>query len=501
MYKTMMAMALAATASAAVVPPARVAVTSLPGWSGALPSKLWSGFVSGGVPPSGKGLMYFHYIAFESEHDPANAPTVFWYNGGPGASSLFGMFQELGPLFLNVDSENNESYNKTGIPTPIYNPHTWSKNFNLIAIDSPPPVGFSYCTEDGPSGNGTSCGPWKDTDVFKANHKAVTTLLKDVFPEWLKNELFITGESYAGLYVPGLINELIDDLQGLNLKGYAVGDGCMGTELVCWNLQAEIFTYPGTWQGPYYDVEFFGGHGQISNQLYNKIRKECPEEGLRTNQLSATCHGYIAEMKKQIGGFFVYDLYDDCPSNMISKGLFKEKAQREAVMRRLNGAENDYACSGTAMTDYLGRADVRKALGIPVDDFFFNADNGHGFNYTSNVKDIRPYHTKAAKAGLRVLIYEGDSDASGLSSYGLQDVYTALWPASGYTQNEAWRPWTVDGKTRMAGYAMEWDNGRIAHLTIRGSGHMVPLNKPAQAATMINSFVFDKEYPHYTGSQ
>ena len=487
-----------AAAALADVPPTRFEVKSLPGWTGPLPSKMYTGFVDAGPPPSGKGEMYFHYLMYEAESDPANAPTVFWYNGGPGASSLFGMFQELGPLFLNVDSESSATYNKTGIPEPQYNPHTWSKKFNLFAIDSPAPVGFSYCTEFGPSGGGTSCGPWKDTDVFKANHKVVTTIMNEIFPELKKNELYITGESYAGVYVPGLINELIDDMQGLNLKGYAVGDGCMGTEVCCFNLDAPLFTYPGTWGGPYYDIEFFAGHGQVSNELYNAIRAQCPEANLRSGKgLSPQCEAMIQHMGKEIGGFFVYDLFDDCPSNMISHGLHKNHASRQALMNRLNGAENDYACSGTAMTDWFGRSDVRAALGIPVNDFFFNADNGHGFNYTSNVKDIRPIHEKAYKAGLRVLIYEGDSDASGLSSFGLQDVYVEMWAKLGLNRTQTWRPWTSDGKKRMAGYAMEWEGGKIAHLTIRGSGHMVPLNKPIPSFTMINAFVANSEYPKY----
>ena len=494
-----MAVAFASVASAAA-PETRVEVKSLPGYNGTLPSKMYSGFVNAGTPPSGKGIMYFHYVAFESETDPANAPTVFWYNGGPGASSLFGIFGELGPLYLDERSEMTDDFKKTGIPSPMYNPNTWSKKFNLIAIDSPPPVGFSYCTEFGPSGNGTSCGPWKDSDVFAANHKAVIAIMKDAFPEWLKNELYITGESYAGVYVPGLINALLDDMQGLNLKGFAVGDGCMGIDLVCMNLTADDFTYPGTWAGPWYDLEFFAGHGQISNELYNRIRHECPEENLRSGNLSGTCNGYIAEMKQQVGGFFVYDLYDDCDSQMLSKsnGMHTSAALRKGNARRkLGGAETDYVCPGTALTDWLARDEVKVALGMPVDDYFFNADNGIGFSYAYDIYDVRPFYLKAAKAGLRILTYEGDADASGLSSYGLQDVYVEMWPKASYQLTEAWRPWTVDGKARMGGYAMEWNNRQMSHLTIRGSGHMVPLNKPAQAYTMIDSFVFNNEYPRY----
>ncbi|KAJ9453987.1 putative serine carboxypeptidase K10B2.2 [Diplonema papillatum] len=492
----------AVVAAVAQVPPTKFHVTSLPGMTGPLPSAMYSGFVNGGVPPSGKGTMYYHYVMFESEEDPAHAPTVFWYNGGPGASSLFGLFQELGPLYLNADSEMTEEFNKTGIPTPLYNPHTWTKHFNLIAIDSPAPVGYSYCTEYGPSGNGTSCGPWKDEDVFKANHKVVTTLMNDIFPELKPNPLYITGESYAGVYVPGLIGELLNDTQGLNLKGFAVGDGCMGIDVVCMNLTAGNFEYPSTWAGPWYDIQFFAGHGQVSNELYNKIRTQCPEANLRSGDMSAQCHGYVKDMAREIGGFFVYDLYDDCPSNMISQSYGKHKthAKRKALASGLSGAENDYACSGTAMTDWLARPEVLAALGIPADDYFFNADNGIGFQYTESVTDVRSIYKAAQKAGLRILTYEGDADASGLSSYGLQDVYVELWKSVGLNKTQTWRPWTYDGRM-MAGYAMEWNNNQVAHLTIRGSGHMVPLNKPKPALTMITNFITNVDYPTYPNTK
>ena len=60
-------------------------VTSLPGWPGELPSKIYSGFVSAGVDTQDGVTYNMHeqYFFVESENDPKNDPVIVWTNGGP----------------------------------------------------------------------------------------------------------------------------------------------------------------------------------------------------------------------------------------------------------------------------------------------------------------------------------------------------------------------------------------------------------------------------------
>ena len=125
--------------------PSQFEVHSLPGWEGKLLTKTYCGFAHAGVPPSGEGNMFFNYIFLESENDPKNDPVIVWYNGGPGAASMFGLFVELGPYYLNQDSFDDPKYNETGVPQVQRNPYGWTKVANVIAVNNPPPIVSTRC--------------------------------------------------------------------------------------------------------------------------------------------------------------------------------------------------------------------------------------------------------------------------------------------------------------------------------------------------------------------
>jgi cathepsin A (carboxypeptidase C) len=124
-----------------------------------------------------------HYVFAESENDPATDPVIIWFNGGPGCSSMLAFMQENGPLAV----DDGENYIKT-------NPEPWTKRANMLWIESPAGVGWSTAktTED-----------WQQNDMTQS--KDAFEALKhwyDKFPEFKENKLFVSGESYGGVYVP-----------------------------------------------------------------------------------------------------------------------------------------------------------------------------------------------------------------------------------------------------------------------------------------------------------
>ena len=123
--------------------------------------------------------MFWWY--FPAQNGDADAPLVIWLQGGPGGSSLFGLFTEMGPLSCNADMSIHAK------------PYTWNEKYGMLFIDNPVGAGFSYTTTD--EGYATN------EDEVAAGLLSVITQFYATFPLLESVPLWITGESYGGHYV------------------------------------------------------------------------------------------------------------------------------------------------------------------------------------------------------------------------------------------------------------------------------------------------------------
>jgi len=181
-------------------------------------------------------------------------------------------------------------------------------------------------------------------------------------------------------------------------------------------------------------------------------------------------------------------------------------------------------CLGTAMDTYFKLNVTKEALGIPLDNNFISLDNGIGFNYTTDSAFVGFVYAKAIAAGKRVLVYEGDSDACGLQTAPIQDIWvpffgngtflgngsvdatqwtpagplkTAASQPLGLAMTQSWRPFGVvpAGRKVQAGFVIEWVGGRVSFVSIRGAGHLAPLYRPAAAYTMMRAYQANEPLP------
>ncbi|KHN97401.1 carboxypeptidase Y precursor [Metarhizium album ARSEF 1941] len=147
---------------------------------------------------------HLFYWFFESRNDASKDPVVLWLNGGPGCSSFIGLFDELGPATIRKPDL-----------VPVNNPYSWNSNASVIFIDQPVDVGYSY-------GNGTAA----NSQAAAKDIYAMLSLFFHQFPTYAGRDFFVTGESYAGHYIPAIGKELLShNDSNINLKGLAIGNG------------------------------------------------------------------------------------------------------------------------------------------------------------------------------------------------------------------------------------------------------------------------------------
>ena len=143
-----------------------------------------------------------HYWYFESQSNtPEKDPFALWLNGGPGCSSLLGALSELGPIRLYRNGS-------LGV-----NPYAWNQHVNLLFLESPVGVGFSYREDDGQSNITLN-----DNTTAEINFAALKSFYQK-FPHLTDNQFYILGESYAGIYIPTLSMLVLEHKFPKNFKG------------------------------------------------------------------------------------------------------------------------------------------------------------------------------------------------------------------------------------------------------------------------------------------
>ncbi|KAF8820699.1 putative Serine carboxypeptidase 1 [Cardiosporidium cionae] len=446
-------------------------ITSLPGFSGTLPSRMWSGF----IPVAGKSK-FLHYWFIESENSPSTDPIVLWMQGGPGSSGMLGLLTEMGPFSTN----DNSFTNKTSVPQIFENPWAWTKAANMIFFESPAPVGFSYCIHTCPQNN--------DTSTADENYEFLKNFFEK-FPAYKKNTFFITGESYGGIYVPMLADRVNNDTS-INFGGVAVGDGCTG-----------ISTRGGCGVDyNYWYVKTLYGHGQISAKLGENLLQKCTDWLQGTDKNNFRCEDLFNLVNQQAGQFNIYNLYDECSGKhdelLSINPAFSMVHQQNQIHRLASGSQsgvggalNDYPCGAQrGMAAWLNNDKVKAALHVDI-------PNVHReFSYKSTEENVFPIYHRLLANKKRVLIYYGDTDV--IVPYNGGEYWVNQM---GFKIVEHWRPWTLYGKERTGGHLINFAND-FMYLTVRGAGHMVPTFKPEASYVMITTFLKNGTFPGPTTS-
>lgn len=376
--------------------------------------------------------LYFWY--FEPFSKKTSAPVVLWLQGGPGGSSLFGLFIELGPLFVT----------KKGFSVRKYH---WALDYHLIFIDNPVGTGFSftdndngYCTDEDCVGNGL--------------HEAMSQFFQ-LFPHLKSNEFYITGESYAGKYIPALGMKIHEGNMGagqkINLQGMAIGNGYCDPEHM---MDYGDYLY----QHGFIDTKQRKVFMKYQKEIVNAIKNE---NYVFAGSLLATLfdgdNNNFSYFKNFTGLDNVYNYYDD--SDGIDEEVFTKLLNNEKVRRSVHVGNLPFHDSGKVV-----------------------------YHLTNDIlKSVAPWVSKLL-SHYRILVYNGQLDI--IVAYPLTERFlNHLNFSSAHEYRIAKRKiWKVDGE--IAGYYKV--AGNLTDAMVRDAGHMVPKDQPKWGLQLIRLFIANK---------
>lgn len=450
-------------------------VTDLPGLTIKPDFKHYSGYLNG------TGDRKLHYWFVESERSPSEDPLVLWMNGGPGCSSLLGFLTEQGPFLLNKSDPFNLHLNQ----------FRWNQVANVLFLEAPAGVGFSY--RENSQDYATD-----DDQVASDNHEAIKHFFLK-FPQFKANPFFVTGESYAGIYVPTLSVQILRNSPDINLQGYAIGNGYLDQEKLGNSLI--LFGY------------FHGLYGQstwrnliksccsLSNNSIDITRGGCDFVGSKSKECQSAVANAYASIEP--GDINVYNLYQECDFPEEAKNDIRERLEhgpwathriyhdRKLMLKSLglnstkvasNHEEDDPPCTNDSfLRKYLNQKSVRTALHVPSNvPKWTSCSADVGSSYSNKYSTMKPQILELVKAGKRGLIYNGDVD---MACNFLGDEWFV--DDLGLNIVSDYKEWHL--RNQNAGFVKHFDN--LVFATVKGSGHMVPTDKPAAALALITGFL------------
>ena len=415
------------------------------GWSAA--HTMHSGFMR--LDRRGARNTFFWYCAPLDGN--TSAPVLLWLQGGPGASSLFGMFTEIGPFEVTRGRLRPRNV-------------SWAQHFHLLFLDNPVGTGFSFTeTEDGFARNQRQIGD----DLYVA-----LTQFFALFPDLRRNDFYVTGESYAGKYVPACAYTVHERNKGaapggrINLKGIAIGDGAFdpvgqfqGFGDLLWYLgmvdeeERQQFRAYEARMAQRLDVGDTIGAFEVFDEMLNADFYPYPS--------------YYANVTGMTTNYFNFEL---APDATPLGGYFVQWLNWPEVRAQIHVGDRAYAPSNRTVEAHLKADWLRGVVGmlVPLLEHY------------------------------KVLIYNGQNDVilgPPLTEQCLSRVQWSGREAYNAAPKLVWRLPTMGPGSQLpdvAGYAREV--GNFTQVVVRGAGHMVPSDQPQRALDLISRFVAGRSF-------
>ncbi|KAE8727476.1 Serine carboxypeptidase-like 39 [Hibiscus syriacus] len=377
------------------------------------------------VDKSAGRALYYYFV--EAQHySKESLPLLLWLNGGPGCSSLaYGAMEELGPFRVHSNGK-----------TLYRNRYSWNYAANVLFVESPAGVGFSYSNATSDYEKSGDSKTAVDNYVFLLNW-----LVR--FPEYKNREFYIAGESYAGHYVPQLAHTILQhnikaNQTLINLKGILIGNAVINDET--------------------------DNKGIFSS-----------EESL---EIGTKCQSAMDEISRDTYYLDIYNIYAPlCHNSSLT------------VIPRKPSVVSFDPCSDDYVHAYLNRVDVQEAMHANVTklDHDWEPCSDIISRWGDSPSTIIPLLQELMANGIRVWVFSGDTDGRVPVTSTKYTIKKMNLPVK-----TKWHPWYLDGE--VGGFTEVYD-GDLTFATVRGAGHQVPSFQPKRALSLIWHFLAGKPLP------
>ena len=408
-------------------------IQSLPGLAQNLSFRQYSGYLS-------DGQSYLHYWFVESQANSSSDPVILWLNGGPSVSPLWAMFTENGPYRVVTNASLTS------------NPNSWNTLANVLYIESPFWVGFSY-SDDNTTINSEEVFNITHETNARSNYLALEDFFEK-FPHLRPNGLYITGEGYAGIDIPLLALEILRANSMINLKGLAIGNG------VLYSGSNEIELYMQL------------SCGIISIDDYTTVSSEicrCDGQKFRCSDQSESNQSVFSQNLDNPMITNEFNIFSDCVFDITDN---------------YNTTTGDVNCpSADTLTQYLNMPQVRSALHIP-DNVTRWKRHSHIAYQTSEPKDMRPHFKELIDSYnmSNIIVFSGDLDMNRETNFIANQRFV---DSLGYSVNETYHQWFVN--RRIGGFVKRYEG--ITFTTVRAAGHMTATDQPEATLEVIKELI------------
>ncbi|EQC35172.1 hypothetical protein SDRG_07403 [Saprolegnia diclina VS20] len=401
--------------------------------------------------PNKKDDHYFYWF-FESRRNPEKDPLILWLTGGPGCSSMLALLYENGPCVVTKDLKTQ------------LNPLSWNNIANVIWLDQPTGVGFSYGDKDDYDMNENQVG--ENIWFFLQGWLAAN-------PRFHGRDFYIFGESYGGHFVPAAAHAIFtrnpsvhDDEQVIALQGIAIGNGL--TDPIEQYAHAADMTenaYNLTLVSPEFEASM---KAQVPACV--EMVTQCQTDDSVCADAQAFCHEALVNPLFLTTGRNPYDIRKPCAGGQ-SIGCY-DFSHIEAFL------------NSPGIMDVLG-VDTDKVAQWQECNFEINAQFGNDW-----MKVYSPYVPPMLDAGIRVMVYAGDADL--MCNWQGNEAWTKHLPWSGHAAFNAAanRPMLFQdkpvGEVRSA--------KGLTFLRVYEAGHMVPLDQPEVSLAMVDTFLRNEAF-------